>query len=126
MTPDEAALYDERGFLVCPKCGGKMRPTTFNTLIQGWDEGSRQAMHIRYTGDRKQPTETIEQPPEYKPSEVQILGVPAVACRRCNVLKIHPDMSHAVDWARKYLLPAKNRDTVPWEVVKHAMAQQQS
>lgn len=124
MTPDETALYHERGFLLCPKCGGKMRKTEFNTLIQGWDESMLRSVKVQYTGDRSKPTQTIEQPPSYKPSEMMILGAPAVACRRCNVLKIDPDITEAVDFARKHMIPARGRDTVPWEVVQGAMAQQ--
>lgn len=126
MTPDETALFDERGFLMCPKCGGKMRHTEFHTLIQGWDDAIRTAVKVQYTGDKRSPTQTIEQPPTAKPSEVLIKGAPMVACHKCNVLKIHPDVTQAVEWTRRNMLPARNRDTIPWEVVTRAMAEQQS
>ncbi len=113
MTQDESALFEQRGFLMCPKCGAKMRKVEFNTLIQGWDDTTRKAVKVQYTGDRRQPTQTIEQPPASMPSEVEIVGAPAVACRRCNVLKIHPDVSRAIEWARGHMMPARNRDTIP-------------
>ena len=124
MTPEESALYHERGYLMCPKCGGKMRKTEFNTLIQGWDEAMRNAVKVQYTGDRSKPTHTIEQPPSYKPSEMMIIGAPAVACRRCNILKIDADITKAVEWASAHLIPSRGRETVPWEVVKNALAEQ--
>lgn len=125
MTESETALYNECGFLMCPKCGAKMRPMPFDMLIQGWDDITRQAVKVQYTGDRSKPTHTVEEPPQSTPSEIKIIGSPAIGCHRCNLIKIPLHVAQSIDWARRHLIPARSRDTVPWEVVKHAMAEQQ-
>lgn len=101
-----------------------MRPSGFRTIIQGWDTTTQDAVKIAYTGDRQKPTQSIEAPPQGTPSELEIVGAPAVTCHKCQVLKIHPMITRAVEWARYNMIPLKNRQTVPWEVVKGALAEQ--
>lgn len=125
MTEEETLRYQTQGYLSCPKCGAKMRPLTHQMVMQGWDDAIYQATRVVYTGDRSKPTQTIEQPPAYRPSEMKIFGIPLLACNRCNVRKMAPDVEQTLEWARRNMLPARGQDVIPWEVVKHAMAERQ-
>ncbi len=124
MTEEEALRYTAHGYLPCPKCGSKMRQTLHQSVLQGWDDAIYQASRVVYTGDKSKPTQTIEQPPPYRPSEVKVFGIPVLTCNRCSIRKMTPEVESGVEWARRHMLPARGQDTIPWEVVVRAMAEQ--